>query len=157
MGKRGSGIGAHGGGALASAIASAIANRPAAKPRTAPPRANNLPTAAATTSTLPRPAGISEPGTGTRRGSLAVALAAAASDEQMEAAVQAVVRDRFAPTTTRARASWLRTWVTLHDAAYASVAVPPSPFPLSCDSILRVSALFKAGGVLVVRKLHVPC
>ena len=148
MGKRGGGIGAPGGGSLASAIASAVASRPAAKPRTAPLRAQNLPTAVAATSTTPRPAGILDPGPGTRRGSLAVALAAAASDEQMEAAVQAVVRDPFAPTTTRARASWLRTWTTLHEAAYASVAVPPSPFPLSCDSILRVSALFKAGGYL---------
>ena len=75
---------------------------------------------------------------------MAAALAAAATDEQMEFAVQAVVRDRYDETTANSRASWLRTWTTFHKAAYASLESPPPVFPLTSDSILRVAALFKA-------------
>ena len=73
---------------------------------------------------------------------MAVALAAAATDEQMEEAVAAVVRDRFAETTAKSRASWLRTWLILHAAA-SGVGTPP--FPLTPIIIYGIAVLFKAG------------
>ena len=83
-----------------------------------------------------------------RRGCLAEALRTAESDELMEAALGDLDRDRYAETSTKSRASWLRTWVTMHQAAFQRFPNPPGPFPLTCDSIRRVAALFKAGGYL---------
>ena len=64
------------------------------------------------------------------------------------AAVEALDRDRYAATTHAARASWLRTWLAMHAAAYALLASPPPAFPLTCDGITRMAALFKAGGYM---------
>ena len=83
-----------------------------------------------------------------RRGSLAVALAAAASPESMDAAVHRLLVDRYAPNSNIARASWLRTWLRMHQAAFARSRVQPPPFPLTPEIITRVAALFKAGNYL---------
>ena len=66
----------------------------------------------------------------------------------MEAALLDLDRDRYAETSNKSRASWLRTWGKVHQAAFQRVPNPPAPFPLSCDSICRVASLFKAGGYM---------
>ena len=83
---------------------------------------------------------------GSRRGSLALALAAAESRDDLNAAIADLLRDRYSPTSLRSRESWLRTWVTMHEAAYSKEAVRPGPFPLTAEGITRVAALFKRGG-----------
>ena len=72
-----------------------------------------------------------------------------------QAALDDLERDRYAPTTTRSRAAWLRTWVVMHEAAYRTFPVPSAPFPLSCDCFRRVASLFKAGGYELCRKSKV--
>ena len=79
---------------------------------------------------------------------MADAMRAAETEESREAALHGLDRDRYAVTTQRSRAAWLRTWVAMHEAAYSGCPAPPAPFPLSCDSIRRVASLFKAGGYL---------
>ena len=79
---------------------------------------------------------------GARRGSLAVALAAAASETEFETAVDDFIRDRYAPKSNAVRATWLRTWLAMHNAAFPGPDRPP-PFPLTPLIICKVSALFK--------------
>ena len=43
-----------------------------------------------------------------RRGSMIAALAAAGGDEAFDAAMHALIRDRYAATTNLSRASWLK-------------------------------------------------
>ena len=65
----------------------------------------------------------------------------------MESAVEALRLDMYAPNTHAVRASWLRTWLSIHHAAF-SVGQPVPPFPLTPLIIRRVAALFKQGGYL---------
>ena len=106
----------------------------------APPRAGADPSGSVPVRPEPRPAA--------RRGSLEEALRVAGSDELMKAALLDLERDRYAETSTRSRASLLRTWGKIHQAAFQRDPNPPAPFPLSCESIRRIAALFKAGGYM---------
>ena len=139
------GIGPPGGGSFNSHSRLALLNataRPAVRPPAAPPTAGvPLPSAAA-----PMPAAVYP---GARHGSMAAALQATASDAGMAEAVEALVRDKYAPKTHTVRATWLRTWLAMHAAAFRSEPPPPvPPFPLSPEIIVRVAAMFKAGGYL---------
>ena len=66
-----------------------------------------------------------------RQGSLSAALDAARTDADLQLAVEQLVADRFAVTTTASLASWLRTWVTLHTAAFHQHQPDLPPFPLT--------------------------
>ena len=77
---------------------------------------------------------------GFRRGSLAVAVAAAATREDMQAAIAELLHDRYSQTTLRSRESWLKTWVAMHDAAYATEPVRPGPIPLTVNGTIRAAA-----------------
>ena len=85
---------------------------------------------------------------GARRGNIAVALQAAATAAGRQAALDALARDVYAPKSQVVRATWLRTWLTLHEAAHAAVPHSVPPFPLTPDIIARVASLFKAGSYL---------
>ena len=117
-----------------------------------PPAAAAAQAAAAPASAGAGPPGpvpvLPEPRPAARRGHLQEALRVAASDELMEAALNDLDRDLYAETSTRSRASCLRTWIAMHQAAFQRFPNPPAPFPLSCESIRRVAALFKAGGYM---------
>ena len=155
MGKR-AGVGAPGGGSLSSAIAARprTATASAVRPRSPAAAAAAAPAAAAVTAgtgavagapvTVPAPLPVPD----VRRGSLAAALQASETEESRQAALDALERDRYALTTAKSRASWLSTWIALHNAAFRQLPVPPAPFPLSCESIRRTASLFKAGGYL---------
>ena len=83
-----------------------------------------------------------------RRGSLLAALSAASTPEAFEAALKALIEDRYAATTNRSRASWLKTWLLMHEAVCERTGHNVPPFPLTPDGIYRIAALFKAGGYL---------
>ena len=158
MGKRGRcGVGAPEGTGIAYAAAlRATTSSPTIRllPPYRPPAAATAQAVAANASAGAGPPGpvpvLPEPRPAARRGNLQEALRVAGSDELMEAALGDLDRDRYAETSTRSRASWLRTWVSMHQAAFQRFPNPPAPFPLSCESIRRVAALFKAGGIHVV-------
>ena len=147
MGKRpGSGrlgIGLSGGGFISS-TAPIAARPPATRHRTTPPAQPSAPLP-------PQPSSSSAPSSGTaypgsRRGCPAAALAASEESDSMDAAVAALLRDRYAPNTNRARASWQRTWLKFHLAAHRHVSPSPPPFPPTPSGLQHIAALFKAGG-----------
>ena len=131
------GIGVRGGGSVSAIADAELAMAMAASSSAAPVRA------------APKVAAKSAPAyPQARRGSIAEALAAAASPETMQEAVDVFRRDKYAASSAAARASWLRTWCTLHSAAHAGERPQAPPFPLTVGSIQKVAALFKAGRYL---------
>ena len=154
MGKRASsslGLGAPGGGtftsSMATAASSALRRRTSTQPDPSPPihsrtRPDPPPAAARPPAAVGSAATSAYPDS--RRGSMAAALAAAATDDDLQAAVEAQLRDQYALTSQASRSSCLRTWILFHGAVHASDPNPPPPFPLTPDSILKVSSLFKA-------------
>ena len=76
------------------------------------------------------------------------ALAAAGSDEDFEAAMLALIRDKYAATTNLSRASWLKTWLVFHEAVCERLGLNEPAFPLTPAGVQRIAALFKAGGYL---------
>ena len=76
------------------------------------------------------------------------ALAAPSSDEAFDAATQALLRDKFAATTNLSRASWLKTWLVLHEAVCERLGISEPAFPLTPAGVQSIAALFKAGGYL---------
>ena len=169
MAKRRAGFGPPGGGIVSAKAATALVKGPkasqplrsapsaAAARAAAPAAAREHAQAAAAAAARALPAGSATAVTapadeldppGFRRGSLAVAVAAAATREDMQAAIADLLRDRYSQTTLRSRESWLETWAAMHDAAYATETVKPGPFPLTLEGIIRVAALFKRGGYM---------
>ena len=57
-------------------------------------------------------------------------------------------QDKYAATSHASRAAWLRTWMSVHEAAFAREVVRPPPFPLTPLIIDKVATLFKAAGYL---------
>ena len=80
----------------------------------------------------------------TSRGSWSAVAAAASSPESMRAAVDKLLKDVHSSSSIASRNSLLKTWFKFHDIAHKGVEVPA--FPLFEDGILRIAALFKAGG-----------
>ena len=132
------GIGAPGGGTFTSAIAKAASHTLRNRTTTV---TNHRPAAAASAACTKATSVY----TGARRGSMAAALAAASTDEDLQTALEAQLQDRYALTSQSSRASCLRTWILFHEAVHSGLPVPPPPFPLTPDIIHRVSSLFKAG------------
>jgi hypothetical protein len=79
---------------------------------------------------------------------MTTALSASASVEAMDAAVAALLLDRYAANTHRSRLTWQKTWLKMHVAAHRHIHPPPPPFPLTPTILHRIAALFKAGGYL---------
>lgn len=88
------------------------------------------------------------PGSTAKRGSLALALAAASSEQAFAHALAKMHKDKYADTTNQSRASWFKTWMILHDAAFEDTDPPPPHFPLTVTAINRIAALCKAGRYL---------
>ena len=147
MGKRSAlGIGPAGGGSISTCAA---IRRPVPKTLRRPlPASAPLPKPAGAYASPAAPAKSGPAQPAARRGCLSAALLAARSVGSMEAAVSDLVRDKYAASSHKTRAAWLRTWVALHEAAHAMQPAPPPPFPLTPDGITRTAALFKAGGYL---------
>ena len=83
-------------------------------------------------------------GSSTSRGSWSAVAAAASSPESMREAVDKLLKDVHSSSSIASRNSLLKTWIKFHDIAHKGVEVPA--FPLFEDGILRIAALFKAGG-----------
>ena len=80
-----------------------------------------------------------------RRGSKAKA-AAAIRDADPELLVQELVADRHAASGTATAASLLRGWDHYHVLSHRHLPEPPSTYPVTADSIIRVGSLFKKAG-----------
>ena len=80
-----------------------------------------------------------------KRGSFAEAVAAASTAEGLDAAVQELLRDRFAASTLRTRNSWLGTWLSFHQLVDERRGMTTQPFPLTVTRLHEIAALFKAG------------
>ena len=77
-----------------------------------------------------------------KRGSLALARAAAASAEAFADALAKMHHDKYADTTNLSRAPWLKTGMLLHDAALEDHDPTPHRFPLTMLAINRIAAFF---------------
>ena len=69
------------------------------------------------------------------------AMAVASDPAKLEAAVEALQRDKFARTSNRPRETWWTTWARFHQEAMPHIPV----LPLTAHVINVVSALFKVG------------
>lgn len=135
------GFGPPGGPSLSGHVA-----RELTRPRTEANSSHRLSTSA-TSSQLARPQAQSAY-PNARRGNLNAALAAAKTPQLLQQTIETFLQDRYALSTQKSRETCLRTWVTMHVNAYQHEPICPPPFPLSVDSIQRVSSLFKAGNYL---------
>ena len=146
MPRKSHGIGPYGGGSLSASIAAStrIPNRSNVRP---PSSSSSRPAPLRPSTSATRPTSSNATYPAAKRGSMSLALQAAATDESLTSAIDDFIRDRYAPNSNRVRATWLKTWLKMHAAAFASRPDVPA-FPLTPSKITRVAALFKAGGYL---------
>ena len=85
-------------------------------PTICPPRSTIPPIAVP--SAQPAASSSVTPYAGARRGSLAIALRTASTDDDLMATIEAFQRDQYAASSVQSRASWLKTWKGMHAAAF---------------------------------------